>query len=353
MSWYDFLFPKREQGAAVPQFELKPIEEKIFMSFDKTKLVVTGGPVSDVSSGKVSWEEEIDLSTYENKTAGEEVDNLAVDLEQAINDLKHRLEGGEVSVSLPVEGVFTKNLSIPKSDLSENVLQSEMKKFIPIPFSEVMFAYNKVGESEKQESYFCVVIQKALFNKYVNVFKNYGMQPYFELEFFSLARLLPEGLEVSALLFVGRSNSFVILVKNKTVLDLFVIKTTSSRVSTLLSQKYNISLNDTRTLLASVDKLKESGRQETLEVISGIQEQVAVELAQEVSQTIAAIEQTHGLAVRQLFAVGDVDNLALAKEVAKTFGDKISVVNPLSSLNDQTNSMQRYTHQIGLAKHAL
>jgi Tfp pilus assembly PilM family ATPase len=353
MSWYDFLFPKGKQGTTVSQFELKPIEEKIFMSFDKTRLTVVGGPVGDVSSGKVSWAEEVDLTPYESKTAGEEVGNLAVDLEQAINDLKHRLEGGEISVSLPVEGVFTKNLSIPKSDLSEKVLQSEMKKFIPIPFSEVMFAYNKVGETDKQESYFCVVIQKTLFNKYVNVFKNYGMQPYFELEFFSLARLLPESLEVSVLLFVGRSNSFMILVKNKTVLDFFVIKTTSARVATLLSQKYNISLADSRILLASMDKLKESGRQETLQVISGIQEQAVVELAQEASQTIVAIEQTHGIAVRKLFAVGDVDNLALAKEVAKTFGDKISVVNPLATLGDQKNSIQRYTHHIGLAKHAL
>jgi Tfp pilus assembly PilM family ATPase len=353
MSWFDFLFSKPNHGTTVSQFELKPIEEKIFISFDKAELLVVGGSVDEVSLGKVSWSEEIALGPYEDKLAGEEVEKIGAALEQGINDLKHRLEGSQASVSLPIEGVFTKYLSIPKSDFSEKVLQSEMKKFIPIPFSEVMFAYNKVGESEKQESYFCVVIQKALFNKYVNVFKNYGIQPYFELEFFSLARLIPESLEVNALLFVGRSNSFLILVKNKTVLDLFTIQTTSFKVGTLLSQKYTISLADASTLLDSIRKLEESGRQETLEVINGIKEQVIMELAQEVSQIIASVEKRHGFSVRQLFVLGNVEEIALAKEITKTFGDTISIVNSLSILSDQTNLTERYTHQIGLAKHAL
>jgi hypothetical protein len=142
---------------------------------------------------KVMDRREMFLGPIEDLQEGEQVRDVfgsLLKLFTAHTDVFEHID--TVSVSLPADGVFFKNVEVPnmgEADMQKLVL-AEIKKTLPVDFSQVLFAQNDLGERhDAMKTFFCVIIQKSLFDNYRNLFSKFNVNPYFELEVFSLARI--------------------------------------------------------------------------------------------------------------------------------------------------------------------
>lgn len=341
MSWFDFLkIHKTVNSSEEVVREGEQETKSIYISFDKDSLVVVGGNKSRVAHGEFDWAEQIDLSRYATTPdLGKEVALVTL----AINDLKHRLEGGgDISVSLPMNSVFTKYITIPKSNLPEQLLQAEMKKYVPLPFEEMLFASNRVKEVDNQVSYFCVVIHKPLFDTYTALFKNYGIQPYFELGCFTLARLVPDGM--SLLMYVGLTESYALLVYDRVVIDLAPIILTQHALAGAFAQEYGLSRGDASLLIDAL-VIHHTPKAQSSHMVQAFVKQHYIALARELVVVHDMFAANHQTKISQVYCSG-VEVSILKEACTKEVGSEL----PLSQLLVAGEECDRYTHQIGLAK---
>lgn len=342
MSLFDFFkFNHRTSVPSEVDEVLLSENKSLYIDFDKMCLSVVGGFKRLVAVGEFEWQEELDLQVYGSDSAAT---SLPAKVIAAINDLKHRLEGGvDVSVSLPLDLVFTKYITIPKTDVSEKVLRAEMKKYVPLPFEEMLFASNKVKEDKSQVSYFCVVIHKSLFDNYISIFKNYGIQPYFELGCFSLARLAPPG--VSLLVYVGFGESYTMLVRDGVLLEVNMLSVSQFSMSTTLAKMYEISNSDAILLLRSLLENKNNNQLKSKDMLVSFLKNSYENLIREVVVVRDGCNVVHGISLEQVVFTGT--DLSVLKEVAISSGVSGFTPYPLFVSSKEIN---RYTHQIGLAK---
>jgi Tfp pilus assembly PilM family ATPase len=345
MSFFDlFSFGHKKAPTEIYAIEeLAQENSSLYLSFDKNTLKVVGGKKSKVAEGVFEWREVVDMRSL---AQGEATYSTAAVLERAINDLKHRLEGlQDVSVSLPVESVFSQYISIPKNPNPNALLQAEMKKIIPLPFEEVMFAYNKVKETEKEESYFCIVIQKKIFDSYMKVFKNYGIAPYLELSFFSLARLCRAGLQI--VLWIGEGESYIFLAKDAVVVDVKNISVTHGQMLAALVKEYDLSSEDALLLYNSFLYNNQQLQSETRDLVAKVIDSQMLSVAREISIATDIYKSIHGAILDTVYVAG------LSSKYVNDAYKKISDKNmSFISLNFNAESLQieRYTQLLGLAK---
>lgn len=341
MSWFDFLKFKTssEMNVNLEPEELSQEKTSVYISFDKASLRVSGGIKEKVSQGIFDWKEEVFLDKF---TSDKNI-NTATLSTMAINDLQHRLEGGQdVSVSLPLESVFAKYITIPKNNIPEKLLQSEMKKYVPLPFSEMLFASNKVAETEKESSYFCIVAQKTLFDSYVSIFRNYGIQPNFELGCFSLARLAEEGIHM--MIWFGEGESYILLVKNRILIECAQLSITYKNLIEAISTNYDISYDDSKILLKSYFA-KTIASKESVNAIEEKINPILISLAREIVTANSLFTTTHRFIIEKNILIGL--DIILFNKIIGSITDSLISVERFPNLIQEDN---RYTHHIGLAK---
>jgi Tfp pilus assembly PilM family ATPase len=167
-------------------FTPKP-EEYIYISVGSVSLKVVSTTKLQNGRCKLLWLEEIFLGPLNAQVKGESVDDIYKVLPAALDKIKDKItEQKNIFVSLPTQGVFFKNISIPKIANGDKLLEAEVKKVIPIPFEDVLFANNVIWSNENSETHLCVVMQKEFVSRFEEIFNIYQVKAYFEIEPFSL-----------------------------------------------------------------------------------------------------------------------------------------------------------------------
>ena len=348
MSWLDFLKRKNNttntSSVSVATNEVR--KTTTFISFDRESLRVINLQGRHLESGSMVDNEEVLFLGNDTFTSAD----LTFMLERGINNLKHRIEGSlDVEVSLPLDSVFTKYLTIPRNNMADMVLQSEMKKIIPIPFNEVMFAYNKVRELGSQDAFFCIVIHKNLFDKYQTIFKNYGMQPYFELSFFSLARMVPE-VGVFAVLWTSAVDSYLVFVKDKVVVDLYRFQS-GAEYAQRLSVDMSIEIKDAYLLWNSFLDKTNSLNTATQDLLSAIAKSVNIECVRDILSAVENFNKDHQVPIEKIFISGKISARDIV-DVARELSISLPETEQLSTSNSEglNIDLSKYIHHFGLAK---
>lgn len=348
MSWLDLLKRKKNtinaSDISVATNEVR--KTTIFISFDRESLRVMNLQGRYSESNSVVNSEEVVFLGNDIFTSTD----LTAMLEQGINNLKHRIEGSlNVEVSLPLDSVFTKYLTIPRNNMADIVLQSEMKKIVPIPFSEVIFAYNKIRELGSQDAFFCIVIHRNLFEKYQTIFKNYGMQPYFELSFFSLARMVPE-VGVFAVLWTSAVDSYLVFVKDKVVVDLHRFHCGAEYVQRL-SLEMSIELKDAHLLWNSFLDKTNSLNVSTQDLLSAVAKNVNMDCVRDILSAVENFNKDHQVPIEKIFISGKIS----ARDIVDVARDLSIFLPEIEQLSIGSNEgvgidLSKYIHHFGLAK---
>jgi hypothetical protein len=191
MSWLSNLVAKNSDFSN--NSSAKKANNQLYISLDSTKVNFLLVDEAVTPNKILSWEE-IPLGPIEDLNPGEPVRDIFGSLLKLFTSHKDKFENTQgASVAIAAEGVFFRNVEVPKIQDADKqkLILAEIKKTLPVDFSQVLFAQNDLGEKhENMVSYFCVGIQKMLFENYKDLFAKFNLNPYFEIEVFSLARIV-------------------------------------------------------------------------------------------------------------------------------------------------------------------
>lgn len=354
MSFLSSFFKKKTIEEPVKIEQTKKHEITIYI--DSVSVRVVGFEYFDNSKKNFSWHEEKFLGPYEGLSEGDPVKNIFTALPKAISEMTHRLEGQEkVKCCISMDGAFVGNITAPKVDMYQKLLQAEMKKIVPIPFNEVMFASNKVIENSDSNSYFCLALQKTMYDNYVSIFKSFGLDVYVELQIFSLARFISQDGLFRCVVFINDLDTYIILCKGSMVIDFVTLKSGYNDVVKNLSKNTGLDLLSAKKLVASKDILEKTKRK-SAEFVTSATVQFEKEVSQEIFHTIQKISEKYNLKLESILLSGnsDVANIYNNIKIESENGLKIESISLIDffdiDANLSRNEISRYTHCFGLAK---
>lgn len=150
---------------------------------------------------------ELSLSRYANAPVGQATRLTDEKIIEAIRDLKKEagIKAKKAVVSIPLRYSFLTKISLPLMSEAEleKALPFEVKRYIPVPLSEVVFDWQIVSTPEKSlglnsdknsqgkqfTDVLIVAIYKDFIEKYTNIIKSAGFElSAFEIEVFSMVR---------------------------------------------------------------------------------------------------------------------------------------------------------------------
>lgn len=196
MSWLSNLIPQKNNTSSsdAEKLDAKANLQKLHLHVSVDFSVVRFlGIDENVAPHKILVWKEVFTGPFEDFEMGKPVKNIYDVLGKILSQEKELINGfGNFSCAISAEGVFFKTVTVPKMeapDMQKAVL-GEIKKTLPVDFSQVLFAQNDLGEKhENTKTFFCVLIQKSTFEKFKEVFLKFSIEPYFEIDTFSLARI--------------------------------------------------------------------------------------------------------------------------------------------------------------------
>ena len=248
MSWLTNLVHKNGTNTEIAK---APGKVQLYISVDPTRVCFLAIDEKVTPNKILSWEE-LPLGPLEDLQVGEPVRDLFGTLLKLFTSHKEKFEGIDgVSVSIPAEGVFFKNIEVPKleEEQMQKLILGEIKKTLPVDFSQVLFAQNDLGEiHDNMKSYFCVGIQKMLFENYKALFAKFNLTPYFEIEVFSLARIAKRDNEAKLLLQVGRLNTFLIFLNGQIIQDVKLLELGENEINQRIKKDLQLNFSDIEIL---------------------------------------------------------------------------------------------------------
>jgi Tfp pilus assembly PilM family ATPase len=312
-----------------------------------------------VSPNKIlSWEE-IVLGPIEDLMPGQPVRDLFGALLKLFTSHKEKFEGvSKVSVSIPADGVFFKNVEVPKletKDMQKLVL-AEIKKTLPVDFSQVLFAQNDLGEKhENMNSFFCVGIQKNLFEGYKNIFSKFNLDPYFEIEVFSLARIAQRDNQLKLILQVGKINSYLIFLDGQIIQDIRLLDMGENDINKVLMTDIGLTFAQAELLKNNYTKLIDFNRLGG-KVMSEYVKDFDQKIAKAVTLHILEFEKKLNAEVKEVIISGSTLSSKLKQIITTEFDAELEVdfVNEESfgdfvAENFSLEELKRFAQCFGLA----
>lgn len=142
---------------------------------------------------------ELSLSKYGGAPIGQAVRLQDEKIIQALSDLKKEsgIKSGKANISIPLKYSFLTIISLPKMSNSEieKAIPFEIKRYIPVPVTDVIFDWQILPVSPEKAAnnnkvdILLVAIYKDIVEKYQNIVKSAGFSELgFEIEVFSSMR---------------------------------------------------------------------------------------------------------------------------------------------------------------------
>lgn len=328
------------------------------MSVDATRVCFLLVDESVNPNKLMSWEE-VPLGPIENLEIGQPVRDIFGSLLKLLTAHKEKFDVvGNVSVSIPAEGVFFRNVEVPKmedKDMQKLIL-GEIKKTLPVDFSQILFAQNDLGEKhEGMRSFFCVGIQKMLFENYKSIFAKFDLNPYFEIEVFSLARIAKRDNQAKLILQVGKLNTFMIFLDGQIIQDVRLIEVGENEINKIIQKDLNLGFIDVEVLKNNFIKLQENNRLGA-KVMDEYLKDFNQKIAKAVTMHILEFEKKQGIELKEILIVGSQSTRKIKKIISDEFDAELKVdhvteenFNEFTAENFLLEDLKRYAQCFGLA----
>jgi Tfp pilus assembly PilM family ATPase len=354
MSWFSNIISKNPNSNSGPS----SLKNQLYISVDSTRVCFLVIDKNTEPNKILTWEE-IPLGPIEDLSPGEPVRDLFGSLLKLLTAHKEKFENIQnVSVSIPAEGIFFKNVEVPKiapGDMQKLVL-AEIKKTLPVDFSQVLFAQNELGEKhENMSSFFCVGIQKMLFENYKNIFAKFNLSPYFEIEVFSLARIVKADNLPKLIVQVGRINTFCIFLQGQVIQDVRLIEVGQNDINKSIAKDLGLSFAQGETLKNNLGKLKDNNR-----MGAQVVDEYVKDFDQKIGKTIVLhileFEKKQNIEIQEVVISGNVISNRLKKFLQDEFDAELKVdfvneenFSDFVAENFLLEELKRYAQCFGLA----
>jgi Tfp pilus assembly PilM family ATPase len=278
------------------------------------------------SSRSILWIEEIQLGPMDGLYSGSPVPDVYKVLPEALSKIKDKIYNHKnVFVSLPTEGVFFKTIEVINIANKDMLIKSEMKKQIPIPFEDLLFSSNLIEKKERQEKYLCVAMQKEYLGKFDNIFKEFKIDAYFELESFSLARLMQRSGKMELMVDIGSEYTKCVFVKDGDVFSVKKIELGSKNINSEMKNKLEIDLEaaeEFKTRFAEMEKNK----LDTAGAIKDFILEFSIKISKDISSCVLEFEREFPVHVDTIYVCGGGSEVLNLKEnIEHSFQSEINL----------------------------
>lgn len=359
MSWLSNIFAK----SSLPDFTVTKAGNKneLYISIDPTRVCFLVLDEKASPNKIVSWEE-YHLGPIEDLQKGEPVKDLFGSLVKLFTAHKEKFENvNSVSVSIPGEGVYAKNIEVPKmedADMNKLVF-AEIKKSLPVDFSQILFAKNDLGEKhDNMKSFFCVGIQKMVFENFKTVFAKFNVVPYFEIEFFSLARIVKRDNKPKLIIQLNRTNTLLIFTNGQIVQDVSLLEIGENEIIKNIMRDLSLKFEEVETLKNNFTTLLDANRLGA-KVMDEYIKEFDQKIAKAVSLHIMEFEKKQNTEVEEVVISGGTVSGRIKKIISDEFDAELRVdfVNEENFANFQAENftleeLKRYAQCFGLALRA-
>ncbi len=373
MSWLTNLIPSKSNTANASTGDADKISAKqnlykkhLYISVDFTSVKFLGIDENEYVKEKqgephkiLAWKE-VMTGPFEDIDAGKPVKNIYDLLTKILVQEKEMLnEFGDFSVAISADGVFFKTIEVPKLETADTqkAVLGEIKKTLPVDFSQVLFAQNDIGEKhENMKTFFCVLIQKSTFENFKQVFSKFSIDPYFEIETFSLARIPARDESYKLIVSVGKVNSYLIFTNGQIIQQVEALEMGDNKINNAIEKALQIKFSDIITLRENHEMLKDEAR------LGGqILDEYVKEFNRTLSKTIALhileFEKRFDVEVKELIIAGSDASKNLKKNIHDEFDAELSVefvdekyFDQFSAENFLESDVKKYSTCFGLAK---
>ncbi len=356
MSWLTNLVKKNSTNS--PIAEKDKGKNNLYISVDPTRVSFLHIDELVTPNKILSWQE-IPLGPIEDLSVGEPVRDLFGSLTKLFTSHKEVFDNVvDVAVSLPADGVFFKNVEVPKvADADkQKLILAEIKKTLPVDFSQVLFAQNDLGEKhDNMSSYFCVGIQKMLFENYKNLFAQFKINPYFEIEVFSLARIVLQDKVQKLIVQVGRLSTTLIFLEGQIIQDIKSIEMGQNDLNKEMIKNLSLTFDQAEILKDNFSKLKDSNRLGA-NIIEEYLKEFDQKLAKAISLHILEYEKKQSSEIKEVIFSGNIISTKLKKVLHDEFDAELKVdfvteenFKEFVAENFLLNELKRYAQCFGLA----
>lgn len=365
MSWLSNLLPNKsgtnlssgDQDKMDAKQNLQKMQLYIAVDFSTVKFL---GIDENVAPHKILTWKEVMTGPFEDIDAGKPVKNIYDVLGKILSQEKELLNNfGNFSVSILADGVFFKTISVPKmepADMQKAVL-GEIKKTLPVDFSQVLFAQNDLGEKhENTKTFFCVLIQKSTFEKFKEVFAKFSIDPYFEIETFSLARIPTRDEDYKLIVHVGKNNTYLIFTHGQIIQSVENLEMGDNKISNAIAKALQIPFADILLLRNGHNTLSEEGRLGG-QILDEYVKDFNKTLSKSIALHILEFEKMMGVEVKELIISGSDASPKLAKNIHEEFDAELNVefigekhFDQFIAENFVEEDVQKYAINLGLAK---
>lgn len=355
MSWLTNLVNKTDVSSSNAK---KSGKVQLYISIDFTRVCFLTIDEA-VSPNKIlSWQE-LPLGPIEDLQVGEPVRDIFGSLLKVFTAHKEKFQNVDgISVAIPAEGVFFRNVEVPKIAETEmqKLVLAEIKKTLPVDFSQILFAQNDLGEKhDGMKSFFCVGIQKMLFENYKNLFAKFNLSPYFEIEVFSLARIAKRDDQVKLIIQMGRLNTFLIFLEGQIIQDINLLELGENEINKNIMKDLGLKFEDIEILKQNFGKLLDSNRMGA-KVMDEYIKDFYQKLAKGITLHILDFEKKQNVEVGQVIISGSVVSNKIKKIITEEFDAELKVdfvneenFNEFTADNFLLEELKRYAQCFGLA----
>lgn len=362
MSWLSDLVSKKNATGTQSVGSMgdnKVSSEKLFISVDFTKVCFLKIDTAKSPNNLVFWKE-VFTGDFEDLPNGKPVKDIFDVLIKILTQEKDVFAGiTDVSVSLPADGVFFKTIEVPKMtpENMQKAVLGEIKKTLPVDFSQVLFAQNDLGEKlENQKTFFCVMIQKTMFEQMKNVFAKFGVEPYFEIEVFSLARILERDEKYKLIVNVTKTNTYLIFTFGQIIQEVTVLDMGDNKITEDIEKKLNIPFKDVSHLRERHEELHNEARMGA-KVLDEFVNDFNKSLSKAISLSILAFEKEFNTEIKSLTLVGADASSRIVKSIHEEFDAELLVefisekyFDSFIADNFLESDIRRFAQCFGLAK---
>jgi Tfp pilus assembly PilM family ATPase len=305
------------------------------------------------------WKE-VSTGPFEDTDEGKPVKDIYDVLTKVLAQEREILQQfGSFSVAISALGVFFRTIEVPKmesSDMQKAVL-AEIKKTLPVDFSQVLFAQNDLGEKhENMKTFFCILVQKTTFEKFKEVFAKFSLNPYFEIETFSLARIPARDDLYKLIVHVGKNSTFLIFTHGQIIQSVENLEMGDNKVTDAIEKALKIPFKDVLFLRSGHTTLSEEGRLGG-QILDEYVKDFNKTLSKSIALHILEFEKRFKVEIKELIISGSDASAKLKKNIHEEFDAELSVdfvgekhLDQFVAENFLENDVKKYSINFGLSR---
>jgi len=363
MSWLSNLIPQKNNQSSgdADKIEAKASLQKmhLYISVNFSSVKFLGIDENQTPHKILVWKE-VATGPFEDVEMGKPVRDIYGVLGKVLSQEREILrEFGNYSVAISADGVFFKTITVPKmeaTDMQKAVL-GEIKKTFPVDFSQVLFAQNDLGEKqENTKTFFCVLVQKTTFEKFKEVFAKFSINPYFEIETFSLARIPGRDENYKLIVHVGKDSTYLVFTHGQIIQNVEVLEMGDNKINNAIEKALQLPFRDILVLRQYHGILTEEARLGG-QVLDEYVKDFNKALSKAIALHILEFEKMIGVEVKDLIITGSDASSKLVKNIHEEFDAELNVefvgekyFDQFVAENFMEDDVKKYSVNFGLAK---